>query len=181
MLFSVCTAAILTLLALYIPRLENFLQQLCAVIYSIPSLAMFAMFIPLTGLGNRTAVIVLVIYNQYILLRNTLAGLHGVENTVIDAASGMGMTRMQILWRIRLPLSKKAIFTGIKLAVVSTVGIAAIAASIHAGGLGALLFDGLRTMNIVKILWGSILSAVLAVGVNLLFHLTEIRMKEKWR
>ena len=78
----------------------------------------------------------------------------------------MGMTNMQVLFKIRLPLSKKTLFTGVRLAVTSTIGIATIAAFINAGGLGSILFDGLRTMNVYEIIWGSILAAGLAIGVN---------------
>ncbi|MNN18525.1 Carnitine transport permease protein OpuCB [compost metagenome] len=85
----------------------------------------------------------------------------------------MGMNKMQVLFKIRVPLSKKSLFTGIRLAVVSTIGIATIAASINAGGLGAILFDGLRTMNVNKIIWGSILASGLAIVVNALLSKIE--------
>ncbi len=85
------------------------------------------------------------------------------------------MTDMQILTRIRIPLARRAIFAGIRLAIVSTVGIATIASSINAGGLGILLFEGLRTMNIPKILWGSILSAGMAVLLNTVLKMLEER------
>lgn len=127
---------------------------------------MFAMLIPVTGLGTKTALIVLTLYNQYLLLRNFTAGLNGVDSAIIEAAAGMGMTTMQILLKIRLPLAKRSIFTGIRLAIVSTTGIATIAATINAGGLGTILFDGLRTLNVVKILWGTVLSAGLAIALN---------------
>ena len=144
-----------------------------SVIYSIPSLALFAMLIPVTGLGKVTAITVLVIYNQYLLLRNFIAGLNEVEPGIIEAATGMGMSNMQVLFKIRLPLSKKALFTGVRLAVVSTIGIATIAASINAGGLGSILFDGLRNMDVYKIVWGSILSAGLAISVNSILRKIE--------
>ena len=137
-----------------------------SMIYSVPSLAMFAILIPLTGLGKTTAIIVLVVYNQYLLLRNFLTGLNEVDQAMIEAAIGMGMKKSQTLVLIQIPLAKKALFTGIRLALVSTIGIATIAASINAGGLGTILFDGLRTMNTNKIIWGSILAAGLAVVTN---------------
>ena len=114
-----------------------------------------------------------VIYNQYLLLRNFLAGLDGVDSSVVEAATGMGMTHMQILWKVQIPLSRKAQIAGLRIALVSTVGIATIAASINAGGLGTILFDGLRTMNTAKILWGSLLSAALAVAIDRLLLLVE--------
>ncbi len=173
MLFSVVLAALLTLLCQFSERLSKLLVHLLSVVYSVPSLAMLALMIPLTGLGTVTAVIVLVIYNQYLLLRNILAGLDGVDRGVTEAAMGMGMTRLQLLWQIKLPLAKKAVVAGLRIALVSTVSIATIAASINAGGLGAILFDGLRTMNTAKILWGSLLSAALALGADRLLALAE--------
>ena len=127
----------------------------------------------MTGLGRTTAVVVLTAYNQYLLLRNFITGLNEVDPAVREAAAGIGLTRMQMLLKVQVPLAKKAILAGIRLAVVSTTGIGTIAASINAGGLGTLLFDGLRTMNTVKILWGSLLSAALAILLNAMLKLAE--------
>ena len=166
LVLSLVLAAVQTVCAMNYKTVSNALVHLFSVVYSIPSLAMFAMLIPVTGLGTKTALIVLTLYNQYLLLRNFTAGLNGVDSAIIEAAAGMGMTTMQILLKIRLPLAKRSIFTGIRLAIVSTTGIATIAATINAGGLGTILFDGLRTLNVVKILWGTVLSAGLAIALN---------------
>ncbi|MGN0364257.1 MAG: ABC transporter permease [Bilifractor sp.] len=179
LIISVLLATILTVLSVEIPKLGTFLVQLFSVIYSIPSMALFALLIPLTGLGMPSAITVLVIYNQYLLLRNFLTGLQDVDPGIREAALGIGMTKLQILRRIQLPLSKPAIFTGIRLAMVSTVGIATIASCINAGGLGDLLFSGMRTQNIVKILWGSVLSAGLAIVLDLMLKYAENRTKLK--
>lgn len=166
LVLSVVLASVLTILAMYFQWISKILIGFFSMIYSIPSLALFAILIPVTGLGRNTAVIVLVMYNQYLLLRNFIDGLNQVDGSVIEAATGMGMSRMQILVKVRIPLSLRPLFTGIHLAVVSTIGIATIAATINAGGLGSILLDGLRTLNVNKILWGSILSAGLAIVVN---------------
>jgi osmoprotectant transport system permease protein len=171
-IISLLIASIFIILTTYSKVFSKILIHTLSVIYSIPSLALFAILIPVTGLGQVTAITVLVVYNQYLLLRNFVDGLNAVESAIIEAATGMGMTNMQILIKVRIPLSKKAFFTGVRLAVVSTIGIATIAASINAGGLGSILFDGLRTMNVYKIVWGSILAAGLAIVVN--FVLTKI-------
>ena len=176
LVLSILLAAALTLLSLNRPRLSQGLHQFLSVVYSIPSLALFAVLIPVTGLGTVTAVIVLTAYNQYLLLRSFTTGLREVAPAVVEAARGIGMTEGQILTRVQIPLAKRALFAGVRLAVVSTIGIGTIAASINAGGLGALLFDGLRTMNLAKILWGSLLSAALAISVNALLKLAEERM-----
>ncbi|MBS5082098.1 MAG: ABC transporter permease [Clostridiales bacterium] len=166
LVLSVVLASVLTILAMYFQWISKILIGFFSMIYSIPSLALFAILIPVTGLGRNTAVIVLVMYNQYLLLRNFIDGLNQVDGSVIEAATGMGMSRMQILVKVRIPLSLRPLFTGIHLAVVSTIGIATIAATINAGGLGSILLDGVRTLNVNKILWGSILSAGLAIVVN---------------
>ena len=173
---SLVIAAFLTILAMRSRKVEAFFNHLFSMIYSIPSLALFALLIPVTGLGKVSAVIVLTLYNQYLLLRNFTTGLREVDPAVTEAAKGIGMTDMQILFRIRVPLAKKSLFAGIRLAVVSTIGIGTIAASINAGGLGELLFDGLRTINVVKILWGSILSAGLAISINFILKAVENRI-----
>lgn len=173
LVISVAIAALLTVFAMMSSLVSKVLIQVFSVIYSVPSLALFAILIPVTGLGRTTAVIVLVAYNQYLLLRNFTAGLYGVDPAVVEAAVGLGMSPAQVLMKIRLPLARRALFTGIHLAVVSTIGIATIAAMINAGGLGTILFDGLRTMNLYKILWGSTLSAGLALGVNALLGAVE--------
>ncbi|AIQ18473.1 glycine/betaine ABC transporter permease [Paenibacillus sp. FSL H7-0357] len=173
LLASLLLASILTLISMTSKMLSRFLVHLFSIIYSIPSVALFAMMIPVTGLGKTTAITVLVVYNQYLLLRNFFAGLNGVDPAIIEAATGIGMCNLQVLYKIRLPLSIRAFFTGIRLAVVSTIGMATIAAFINAGGLGDILFDGLRTMNVYKIVWGSVLSAGMAVGVNALLVRVE--------
>ena len=173
LLISLAFAALLTVLCSCSSTLSRVLLNLFSMVYSVPSLALLALLIPITGLGRKTAIVALVIYNQYLLLRNFLAGLDGVDRSIVEAATGMGMTRMQILWKVQIPLAKKALIAGLRIALVSTVGIATIAASINAGGLGTILFDGLRTMNTGKILWGSLLSAMLAVGIDRLLVLVE--------
>lgn len=163
---SVLLAVVLTIFCVRWKRSGDVILHLFSMIYSVPSLALFALLIPVTGLGTISAVTVLTLYNQYLLLRNFLTGIREVEPPVVEAAKGIGMSDMQMLWRIQIPLAKKAIFAGIRLAVVSTIGIGTIASCINAGGLGDLLFDGLRAMNVAKILWGSVLSAGLAILVN---------------
>lgn len=177
LVFSLLIAACLTVLAIYSRRTGECLIYIFSVLYSVPSLALFALLIPVTGLGKTTAVIVLVAYNQYLLLRNFISGLYEVDLSIIEAAEGMGMRPLQVLWKIRMPLSKRAFFTGVQLAVVSTIGIDTIAAMINAGGLGTILFDGLRTLNVYKIIAGSVLSAGLALIINGIFQLVERRLR----
>ena len=175
LVISLAIASVLTVLAMRSQKVSDFLNNFFSLVYSVPSLALFALLIPITGLGRTSAIIVLTLYNQYLLLRNFTTGLREADAVACEAAKGIGMTDMQILIRIRIPLARRAIFAGIRLAIVSTVGIATIASSINAGGLGILLFEGLRTMNIPKILWGSVLSAGMAVLLNTVLKMLEER------
>lgn len=179
LVISLLLATVLTILSVKWKPVGYALNQIFSVIYSIPSLALFSLLIPITGLGTTSATIVLVAYNQYLLLRNFTTGLNEVDPAIREAARGIGMTDMQVLWKIQVPLAQQAIFAGIRLSVVSTIGIGTIASAINAGGLGDLLFDGLRTMNPVKIWWGVILSAGLAILVNGLLKVAENKLGSK--
>lgn len=173
--FSLALASILTLLAMLSPKIRVVLKSVFAMLFSVPSLAFFGLMIPWTGLGRTSAIIVLVIYQQYILLNNFLDGLMNIDASILEAAKGMGLSRFQMLMKVQLPLAKSSLFTGIRLSILSTIGIGVIAASINAGGLGKIIFEGLNTRNNDKILLGSILAGLLAIGVNGLLKLIEKR------
>ena len=168
LVLSVLVAGILTIAAMFFKRVGTILTYLFSIVYSIPSIALFALMIPVPGmgLGRNTAVTVLVLYNQFILLRNFITGLNSVDPAIIEAATGMGMTRTGIVFKVRMPLSLKPIFVGIRLALVSTIAIAVIAAFIGAGGIGLLVTIGLETGNNNRIIWGVILSAGLGIITN---------------
>jgi osmoprotectant transport system permease protein len=168
LLFSIILASLLMILLLPHKKLADVIVNILGGVYSIPSLAFFSLLIPVMGIGSQTAIFVLTLYNQFLLARNFLAGFNGVDPALVEAATGMGMTRWQVLYRVQLPLAAPAILAGIRLALISTVGIATIASVINAGGLGTILFDGMRTQNTVKIVWGVLLSAGLAITANLL-------------
>lgn len=147
--------------------------SILGMLYSVPSLAFFVLLIPFFGLGAQTAIIVLVIYNQFILVRNILAGFDSVDPAIIEAALGMGMSAWQSFTKIKLTLASPIIIAGIRIAIVSTIGIATIASTINAGGLGTILFDGLRTHNTYKLLWGTLLASLLAITSNVLLSFVE--------
>ena len=145
------------------------------VIYTIPSLALLVLLIPLTGLSSWTAILALVAYAQLVLVRNTLAGLSTVDPAIVDAARGMGMSDWQRLLRVELPLASPVILAGVRLAVIAIIGIGTVAALISAGGLGVLLFEGVRTSNTDKIVAGAIAVSLLAIGMNSLLRALEKR------
>lgn len=173
---AIVIAAAITLACLRSRRAGSVVVELLGAFYSIPSIALFALLIPLTGLGETSAVIVMVAYCQFILVRNALEGLNGVDPAVLEAARGMGMSPAQAMLRVRLPLAAPAIVAGIRMAAISCVGIATVAATINAGGLGAVLFSGLRTLNVPKILGGTVCCAALALGIDGLLRLAEHRL-----
>lgn len=138
-------------------------------LYTIPSLAMFAFLLTIVGIGFEPAVIALALYCLQLIIRNAVVGLEGVSGPVREAARGMGLTSRQTLWRVELPLALPAIFAGIRLAAVSTVGIATIAVYIGAGGLGTLIVnDGIqRGLFVTPIFIGALIATVMAILIDL--------------
>ena len=177
MLVSVVIAAGLTILGMLCRQIGRCMILIFSVMYTIPSVSLLALMIPFTGLGFRTTIIVLTIYNLYILLSNFIEGMQKIDAVVLESAEAMGMRKMQMLRMVQIPLAKGSIFTGIRLATVSSIQIATIAALINAGGLGTILLDGLRTFHVYKIICGAVLSAALAVFVNQIMTLAE----KKWK
>lgn len=136
---------------------------------TIPSLALFGFLIPIPfigGIGQHTAIVALVLYALLPILRNTVTGILGVDALVRDSAEAMGMTRGQILRMVELPLAAPTIISGLRIATVTTVGTATIAAAIGAGGLGVFIFRGIASVDKVQILAGAIPAALLALAAD---------------
>ncbi len=146
--------------------LSKLVIALLGACYAIPSMAFFAILMPIFGLGKTGAIVVLTVYSQFILTRNILAAFNGIDGMVVESARGMGMSPMQVFFRVQLPIAMPVIIGGIRIATISTIGSAVIAQTINAGGIGVLLFEGLRSHNIAKMLWGTILAASLALVCN---------------
>jgi osmoprotectant transport system permease protein len=140
---------------------------LAGLLYTIPSIALFVLLLPFTGLSNTTAEIGLVCYTLLILIRNIVVGLSGVPEDVKEAAVGMGYTRRQLLWRVEMPLALPAIMAGLRIATVSTIGLVTVAALIGRGGLGQFILNGLQTFFNTEIVVGVVLSLALAVSADL--------------
>ena len=136
------------------------------VMQTIPSLALFGFLIPIPfigGIGKRTAIVALVLYALLPILRNTLVGILGVDPAVRESAVAMGMTGRQLLFQVELPLAARTILAGVRVATVTTIGTATIAAAIGAGGLGVFIFRGIASVDTTQILAGAIPAAVLAL------------------
>ena len=151
-----------------------------SILYTIPSLALFGLLIPFTGLGLLTAEIALVSYTILIFVRNIVAGLDGVPAAVREAADGMGYTPLRRLWQVELPLALPTIVAGIRIATVTVIGLVTITALIGNGGYGALIDDGLSRRFPTPIVVGTVLSIVLAIVVDVLLALVE-RALTPWR
>lgn len=159
----------LAVLALRRPGTVGPVTAVTGLLYTIPSLAAFAVLIPITGLSLMTAIIPLTTYTLLILYVNTVAGLRSVPPEVNEAADAMGYTRMSRLWRVQLPLAIPLIMAGVRVAAVTTIGLVTVAAIIGGnrfGGLGQFITEGLQTNFDTKIYLGAIGSVILAFIVD---------------
>ena len=156
-------AFLLSLVIRQIPALYSPVTWVAGVLYAIPSLALFALLIPFTGLSIVTAEIGLVSYTLLILVRNIVGGLRSVPPDVREAAIGMGYSEWQLLWRIELPLALAVIIAGVRVAVVTTVGLVTVTALIGQGGLGALIIQGIQQFFATPLVIGAGLSIALAI------------------
>jgi osmoprotectant transport system permease protein len=149
--------------------LRRWLLGFASVVQTIPSLALFGFLIPIPligGIGPRTVIVSLVLYALLPILRNTFVGIASVDAAVCESAVAMGMTDRQVLRQVQLPLAAQTILAGIRVATVTTIGTATIAAAIGGGGLGVFIFRGVATVDSAQILAGAVPAAVLALAAD---------------
>jgi len=147
------------------------------VLYTIPTLALLALLIPLVGLGKTNGIITMVAFSLLILIRNVATGIRDVPADVIDAARGMGMSVRQLLWRIELPLALPVIVAGLRVAAVTVISVTVAAAYVNAGGLGAIILEGIQTDHAPKIWVGALTACALAVIVDLSLAAAQSRLQ----
>lgn len=147
------------------------------VVYSIPSMALLGVLVLAIGLGYWTAVIAMAAYAQMILVRNISAGLTGVDASVVEAARGSGMSGVQVFWRVEVPLAMPLTIAGLRVATVSIISIACVAAWIGAGGLGTLIFAGIDQQNYPKAVVGAVCAIVLALVADGGWRAVESRFR----
>jgi osmoprotectant transport system permease protein len=170
-------AFVLSLVILRAPRTEPPITWITGTLYTVPSLALFALLIPFTGLTIVTAEIGLVSYTLLILIRNIVRGIRGVPADVREAAVGMGYGPREILWRIELPLAVAVIIAGIRLATISTIGLVTVTAIIGQGGFGYLILTGMqRGFFTTEMIAGAFLSVALAIVADALLVLLQRRL-----
>ena len=170
---SMAIAAALAIPAGILLTRRTFLQRsllgFANVMQTVPSLALFGFLIPLPflgGIGKHTAIVALVLYALLPILRNTLTGILSVDPAVRESAIALGMTGRQLLWEVELPLATRTILAGLRIATVTTIGTATIAAAIGGGGLGVFIFRGLASVDTTLLLAGAVPAALIAVAAD---------------
>lgn len=169
----------LALLARRYRRLEGLIVGTTTAVYTIPSLALFSLLVPITGLTRNTVVIGLALYSLTILVRNIIEGLRAVPAEVREAALGMGYGRGRLLWRVEAPLALPTIMAGLRVAVVSTVALTTVGSILDYGGLGDLLIQGTLTDFKAQVLATSVLCVLLAIALDLVLVGTQ-RVLTPW-
>ncbi len=158
------------------PKLSKLVFPIINTVQTIPSLALLGFLIPLMGIGYLPAVIALFLYSLLPLIRNTYSGIEGVNSNYIEASRGLGLTPMQILFKVEIPLAMPIILAGVRTASVIVIGTATLAALVGAGGLGEPIFRGVATVNGNLILLGAIPSAILAIVVDKFWEVLEKKL-----
>ncbi len=151
-------------------------MSIADIIQTIPSLALLAVLMMVFGLGNTPAVVALFMYSFLPIVRNTYVGITGVDKSLTEAGTGMGMTRLQLLFKVKIPIAMPVIFSGIRVAVVTALGVATIGVFIGSGGLGNFIYRGVQMGDVKMILWGAIPLSILAIGFDVLLEQGEKRM-----
>ena len=183
LLISLLAIAIATLigvlLGIFISEYRKYAVWLLGavnVLYTIPSIALLGFFITITGVGNLTALIALILYALLPIIRSTYTGITQINPLIVEAAEAMGSTRRQLLWKIKLPLALPVLMSGIRNMVTMTIALAGIASFVGAGGLGVAIYRGITTNNSAMTLIGSVLIALLALGFDFLLAKVEQRL-----
>ena len=166
----------LSLLILRLPRSEGPVTWVTGTLYTIPSLALFALLIPYTGLTILSAEIGLVSYTLLILIRNIVHGIRGVPADVREAATGMGYTPRERFWRVEVPLATAVIIAGVRVATISTIGLVTVTALIGQGGFGFLILIGIQRFFSTELIVGAVCSVILAICADGLLVLLQRRL-----
>ena len=175
----VIACAIALPLGIYVARhrrLGDLLLGGLNVIYTIPSLALLALLVPLFGIGTTTALIALVAYALMLLVRSVVAGIRGVPFALVDAARGLGMSPRQTLWRVEIPQALPIMLGGARLATITLIALATLASWVNAGGLGTLVLYGLQHDDPARALVGSAIAALLAIFSDTFLRALERRI-----
>lgn len=166
-------------LGLFVARYRRFYLPVITftgLLYTIPGIALLGILITITGLSFATAIIPLILYAQLVLVRNTAAAVNGIDPLMIEVGRAMGMSSRQLLLRVTLPLALPVIIAGVRVATVTTIGIASLASLVGEGGLGDLIFKNITTNDTDAVVAGAILIALFAIVADLLLLLVQIAL-----
>lgn len=163
----------LGILISYIRGLSKPILGAANVVQAIPSMALLGLGIPLLGIGKLPAIVMVIIYSLLPIIKNTYTGIANIDHQTVESASAIGMTRWQVLWKIKIPLALPIIMAGVRISAVTAVGTMTMAAFIGAGGLGYLIFAGIRTVNNAQILAGAVPACILALLVDYMIGALE--------
>lgn len=182
---AILTASVLGLaIGVFISEYKKIAPYVLGVInvmYTIPSIAFLGFLIPVTGIGDTTAIVALSVYALLPMVRNTYTGINNIDAAIVEAATGMGSTAMQILVKIKLPLAVPVIITGMRNMVVMTIALAGIASFIGAGGIGVAIYRGITTYNMPMTVAGGVLIAIIALIVDNLLGFFERKLLKRGR
>lgn len=163
----------LGILISYVKKLNKPVLGVASIIQAIPSMALLGFAIPFLGIGTTPAIVMVVLYSLLPIIKNTSIGINNINSDMLEAARGMGLTKFQVLLKVQIPLALPVIMSGVRISAVTAVGLMTMAAFIGGGGLGYLVFSGIRTVNTYQILAGAIPSCILALFVDGLFGIIE--------
>jgi ABC-type proline/glycine betaine transport systems, permease component len=163
----------LGILITYVKTLKRPVLGFANVMQAVPSIALLGFLVPFFGIGETPAIFMVVVYSLLPIVKNTATGISSVNADMIEAARGIGMTKFQVLARVKIPLSLPVIMAGVRISAVTSVGLVTLAAFIGAGGLGYLIYSGIRTANSYQILLGALPACILALMVDFLGAIVE--------
>ncbi|GEP67081.1 glycine betaine/L-proline ABC transporter permease/substrate-binding protein [Clostridium beijerinckii] len=163
----------LGILTSYVKKLNKPILGIASVVQAIPSMALLGFAIPFLGIGTPPAIVMVVLYSLLPIIKNTTTGIDNINPDMIEASKGIGLTKFQVLVKVQIPLALPVIMSGIRISAVTAVGLMTMAAFIGGGGLGYLVFSGIRTVNNYQILAGAIPACILALVVDGLFSIVE--------
>ncbi|MBC3798087.1 ABC transporter permease [Acetobacterium tundrae] len=178
-LFSVIVGLPLGVLAYITPSVRKIVLWAVEILQTIPALALLGLIIIALGPGKTTVIVGLVLYSLLPIVHNTYIGLESVDSGIKEAGKGMGLTQFDRLISVEIPLALPMIFTGIRIATVTTIGVAVFATSVGGGGLGAVIYKGIRTQNMELILFGTVALMIMAILFDVLMIWINNRLTKR--
>lgn len=179
MLISIVIGIIMGIIITYNDRAARVVLGIAGVLMTIPSLALFAILIPVFHIGKTPAIIGLVLYTQLPIVRNVYTGIKNIDPAIIESAKGMGISNFKIMYKIKLPLAFPVLIAGVRTAVVMGVGVGAIASYVGAGGLGDYIFQGIQRTNDKMVLVGAIMVSLMAIIIDRMLYMIQRKAEVK--